>query len=265
MKHYPIAGTEDVVSPPAEVRILSRPTFDFSQFEAFLAHHETTWEIDSTATEPELMVEAAGRICYMSFGERQFRKSNRDYISNLINQGHESVLEHASWTFLVVGVSRAFTHQLVRHRAGFSFSQLSQQYHDESEALFVAPEEIRDVPEAMLIWANSMRQARDAYREILGRLPLATKNERERKRMIHSAARSALPNCTETKIVVTANARAIRHFLTVRGTIVGDLEMRQVSSKILDLMQTEAPSLFRDFSTKQLDDGFPIIQKSDQK
>jgi thymidylate synthase (FAD) len=262
MKPYLPAELEDIISPPAEVRILSRPTFDLREFETFLAGQQTTWEIDADATGPELLVEAAGRVCYMSFGERQFRKDNRLYIENLIAQGHESVLEHASWTFLIAGVSRAFTHQLVRHRAGFSFSQLSQQYHDESEALFVPPEEIRTLPEAMLAWANSMRQARETYREILTRLPLSLKDEKERKRMIHSAARSALPNCTETKIVVTANARSIRHFLAVRGTIVGDLEMRQVASMLLKQMQTEASSLFSDFLIRQLNDGFPIIQRT---
>jgi site-specific recombinase XerD len=103
----------------------------------------------------------------MSFGAAQSPQNNTDYIHNLIQMGHESVLEHATWTFFITGVSRAFSHQLVRHRAGFSFSQLSQQYHDESEARFVIPESLRLSPRAAEIWSDTVEQAKSAYKAIL--------------------------------------------------------------------------------------------------
>ncbi|MDU6092992.1 MAG: FAD-dependent thymidylate synthase, partial [Staphylococcus lugdunensis] len=113
----------------------------------FLNENGLTWIQKGNATEAEHLVEASGRLCYMSFGEQnQSPRNTNEYIMNLIVQGHESVLEHLNWTFLITGVSRAFTHQLVRHRAGFSYSQLSQQYHDESEAEFVVPIEVRNNP-----------------------------------------------------------------------------------------------------------------------
>ena len=97
------------------------------------------WQLDETATDAEKLIEFAGRVCYMSFGNKQSPKTNFEYIRHLISQGHDSVLEHASWSFIIQGVSRALTHQLVRHRIGFSFSQLSQQYVDHSEVQFVPP------------------------------------------------------------------------------------------------------------------------------
>src|SRR5437879_5398802 len=131
-----------------QLYLLSRPTFDVEAFLTFLSQESLTWRRTQSATEAEEIVEAAGRICYMSFGASQSPRDNFEYIQNLIRMGHDSVLEHVSWTVLVTGVSRAFTHQLVRHRVGFAFSQLSQQYHDEHYAGFVMPPILKDVPEA---------------------------------------------------------------------------------------------------------------------
>ncbi|MBZ5664643.1 MAG: FAD-dependent thymidylate synthase [Acidobacteriia bacterium] len=214
------------------------------------------------------MVEVSGRICYMSFGAKQSPRSNADYIRNLIDQGHESVLEHVSWTFLLTGVSRAFTHQLVRHRIGFSFSQLSQQYHEETAATFVEPAHLMLSPGALAAWHNAMAVSKESYNVILDSLkelngsPGLALQEKEFKRAIRSAARSVLPNATETKIVVTANARSLRHFFDVRGSIPGDVEMREVASELFRLVQTEAPALFSDFALTTLPDETPILSRT---
>lgn len=252
-----------------KIYLISRPSFDTEAFLSFLRDEDTSWRRTGDATQAEEVVEVSGRICYMSFGERQSPRGNREYIRNLIRLKHESVLEHVSWTFLLTGVSRAFTHQFVRHRAGFSFSQLSQQYHDERDAEFVEPAELRSFPEAEAAWRNAVGAAKEAYRtisEALRQLEMEPQWEglsREARRAIRSAARSVLPNATETKIVVTANARAIRHFLRVRGTIPGDLEMREVAAQLLAHLLSEAPSLFCDFSVERLDDGTPIVVRHD--
>jgi thymidylate synthase (FAD) len=207
----------------------------------------------------------------MSFGEKQSPRSNADYVLNLIRQGHDSVLEHVSWTFLLTGVSRAFTHQLVRHRIGFSFSQLSQQYHEETDATFIEPAHLAKSPRALQAWQEAMSVSRQSYRVILeslkelnGSLGLNLQ-EKEFKRAIRSAARSVLPNATETKLVVTANARALRNFFESRGSIPGDVEMREVAAKLFTLVCAEASSLFGDFTLGTLLDGSPILtrQKSD--
>jgi thymidylate synthase (FAD) len=252
--------------PELSVRVLARPHWEAAAAEEFLADSAQKWTRTPGATDAEELVEFAGRICYMSFGKRQSPRDNSQYIHNLIRQGHESVLEHANWTFLVAGVSRAFTHQLVRHRIGFSFSQLSQQYHDESDAMFVVPEIVNGRPELLTAWQGIVDQARNSYNLLLSRLieaeptlPAGLGDPREVTRAVRSAARSLLPNATETKIVVTANARALRHFFDVRGNIVGDLEMRRVSSELFKAVTKDASSLFADFEIVTLQDGFPAV------
>lgn len=242
--------------------VLARPTFT-QEFERFLLAEELQWS-DSSVRPAERLVEFAGRICYMSFGSRQSPKSNQEYIRHLISQGHESVLEHVNWTFLLAGVTRSFTHQLVRHRVGFSFSQLSQQYHDETDANFVAPPSLDEFPGVLEAWHEAIESSRDAYRKILHALEAEIKNntpgtKKEAIRSIRSAARSVLPNATETKIVVTANARALRHFLKVRGALEGDYEMRIVSKLIYELIASDAPALVADFQIQRLRDGTPSV------
>ena len=201
----------------------------------------------------------------MSFGKNQSPRTNREYIRHLVCMGHESVLEHVSWTFLVTGASRGFTHQLVRHRVGFSFSQLSQQYHDETEAQFVEPSAVALSHKARRAWKRSISLSKKAYDEILKSLTDLKRSvdpevdRRELMREMRSAARSVLPNATETKIVMTANARALRYFLRIRGSIPGDEEMRRVAAALLKTVQRDAPSIFFDFQIGKLGDGSPIV------
>lgn len=249
-----------------KVYIIGRSQFDNRAFHTFLRTERTSWKQTASATEAEEIVEAAGRICYMSFGKNQSPRSNEMYIQHLVRMGHESVLEHASWTFLLTGVSRAFTHQLVRHRVGFAFSQLSQQYHDEMDAQFVEPSVLNLSPKAKAAWLKAVKASKQAYREILGALEkvrnptVLGSPEKEIRRSFRSTARSVLPNATETKIVVTGNARALRYFIKTRGAIVGDEEMRRVSAALLKRLQQEAPAMFSDFRIEKLPDGSPIVR-----
>jgi thymidylate synthase (FAD) len=246
--------------------LLSRPKFDGPHqafLQAFLPDGEGYWNEDGSATAAERLVEFAGRVCYMSFGSRQSKKTTAEYIHHLIRKGHESVLEHATWTIALRGVSRAFTHQLVRHRVGFSFSQLSQQYHDESDARFIRPAGIDQVPAAAAAWDKAMHNSKAAYKNILRALAAADQTRaterREANRSLRSAARTVLPNATETAIVITANARALRHFFKVRGGIVGDSEMRYVAATILEVVRPDAPAFFTDFAVEHPADGLPLV------
>ena len=250
-----------------QVYIISRPTLDLKQIDLFLSSLNLKWLRTPGATEADELIEFSGRVCYLSFGERQSPRSNREYICNLILSGHESVLEHASWSLLLTNVSRAFTHQLVRHRVGIAFSQLSQQYHDEGNAQFVMPTELASFPEARAVWEAHTQSSIRAYgllKSLLANDSGSAMNSKERNRLVRSAARSVLPNSTETKIVMTANARAIRHFLKIRGSILGDCEMRLVAAQILNTVQAEAPGVFFDFEVRHLPDGSPqVIQIAD--
>ncbi|PWU08168.1 MAG: thymidylate synthase (FAD) [Verrucomicrobia bacterium] len=251
-------------SQRVRIYLVSRPSLNITGLQSFLSDEKTEWRRTHRATQAEELVEVSGRVCYMSFGEAQSPRDTNAYIDNLIAMGHESVLEHASWTLLISGVTRAFTHQLVRHRAGFSFSQLSQQYHDETTAEFIPPGHLAQYPAARRAWENAVNNARTAYAEILETLNAMEADQahsiqkREVRRAIRSAARSVLPNATATKIMVTANARSWRYFLKTRGTIPGDLEMRNVAARVLEILRPEAPALFSDFEVSELTDG-PII------
>jgi len=255
----------DAISVEPRLYLLSRPRLDIHEFSRFFQDESVQWNRTPGATDAEEVIEFAGRICYMSFGEQQSPKSNDEYIKHLIAQTHESVLEHASWTFLLTGVSRAFTHQMVRHRVGFSFSQLSQQYHDEKAAKFVIPEEVKASARATDLWLQLIAEMQRGYQSITSGLEDENMNRstspRETRRSIRSAARSILPNATETKIVFSANGRALRHFLDVRGGIIGDLEMRRVSALVFSLLQQEAPALLADFEKLAPGDGYPLIRR----
>ncbi|GAA4461257.1 FAD-dependent thymidylate synthase [Nibrella saemangeumensis] len=242
--------------------VVSRPTLDINEVVRFLNDENVSWRRTEGTSESDEIIELAGRICYMSFGNLQSPRSNTDYIKNLIVQGHESVLEHVTWSFILTGISRGFSHQLVRHRIGFSYSQLSQQYYDESYAEFVLPDIIKHSKRAMEKWKEITKNNRESYKELLEYLKeikIDGLSKKELNRLLYTAARSVLPNATETKIFVTANARSIRHFLKVRGAIQGDEEMRRVSAELLKVVTQDAKALFSDFHIEYLKDGSPIV------
>jgi len=244
------------------LQIVSRPNFDEAALSTFLASDDLDWQASAGASDGEDLIEVAGRLCYLSFGDRQSPKTNQQYIRHLIAHGHESVLEHATWSFVLAGVSRGFSHQLVRHRVGFAFSQLSQQYYDHGSAPSVMPAVLRRLPAAAARWHEAVTRSQQAYAELLDLLEDAPDDipPRERLRLVRSAARTVLPAATETKLLFSANARALRHFLITRGTIEGDEEMRLVAAAVLELMRQEAPSLFADFRLDELPDGLPVLR-----
>lgn len=244
----------NIVREP-RVYLVGRQHVDAAEVDRFLADHGAAWQSDA-ASDGERLAEAAGRICYMSFGKG--RKSNREYLGNILEMQHGSVLEHAQWNFVFTRVSRSLTHELIRHRAGFGYSQLSQRYVDESDSDFIEPDAIADDPELHKIWIESVNKAREAYdRLVSGLMEKFTSVEQPtlRRKLARQAARSVLPNATETKIFVTANARALRHFIELRGDEHADVEIRKLAVAVLRIMQREAPALFADYEIRKLADG----------
>ncbi len=248
-----------------QVYLIGRQTLSTDQLEAFLQNHQFTFETDTTVVAEEL-VEVAGRLCYTSYGKG--RKTNQEYIRHILEVGHGSVLEHAVWNFLITGVSRSFTHELIRHRVGFSYSQLSQRYVDETEADFVEPEIIADDPEMHQIWTECINATREAYIKLVDKLSKKYSNVPDktmRRKMARQAARSVLPNATETKIFVTTNARSLRNFIELRANEAADLEIRKVAIQILRLMQKESPNIFGDYEIYRLPDGTEAARTSYRK
>lgn len=224
-----------------KVTVLARPQF------VEPAHLPVQWMGEST--DGERLAEFAGRLCYMS-QKNPAGRSTHEYLENIKKQGHGSVLEHANYSLLLEGVSRSLTHELVRHRAGFAYSQLSQRYVDESEACFVMPPAmIGDAP-LEAAWRTQVESAQDAYVALVDSLMTRyawVDDKVHRRKMAREAARGVLPNSTETKIVVTGNARAWRTMLELRSSEAAELEIRRMAIAVLRVLQGEAPAFFSDF------------------
>ena len=221
--------------------VLARPSF------AEPSHLPVNWIGEST--DGERLAEFAGRLCYMS-QRNPANRTTRDYLENIKRQGHGSVLEHVTYSVLIEGVSRSLTHELVRHRAGWAYSQLSQRYVDESVADFVMPPAIIGDEALEHTWREQVESAQRSYVRLVDELMQRyawVADKVHRRKMAREAARAVLPNATETKIVATGNVRAWRTMLELRSSEGAELEIRRFAIMALRLMQTEAPAMFSDF------------------
>ncbi len=229
------------------VRLVGSQTIRDAELDQFLEDEGVGRFDTDTDIQGERLIEIAGRLCYMSFSRKR-PGGNSSYIDHIIGCGHGSVLEHQVFNFIISGVSRSLTHELVRHRAGMSFSQLSQRFVNMDSCRFVVPPLISNDDELFSIWSDCMDKCQSAYLEISEKLAvkldsLGIKGTQARK-MALECARSAMPNATETKIFVTANTRAILHFLALRGSIEADQEIRRVAVKMLEVLKVESPNVF---------------------
>ena len=230
------------------VTVLARPAF------VEPGHLGVNWL--GEATDGERLAEFAGRLCYMS-QRNPAGRSTREYLENIKRQGHGSVLEHANYSLLLEGVSRSLTHELVRHRAGFAYSQLSQRYVDESDAHFVVPPAIAGDAALEGAWRAQIEGAQATYVALVEQLMERygwVADRVHRRKMAREAARGVLPNSTETKIVVTGNARAWRTMLELRSSEAAELEIRRMAITVLRVLQGEAPAFFSDFEIYMADD-----------
>ena len=231
-----------------QISVLARPAF------AEPAHLRVHWLGESS--DGERLAEYAGRLCYMS-QKNPANRPTREYLENIKRQGHGSVLEHTNYSLLIEGVSRSLTHELVRHRAGFAYSQLSQRYVDESHAAFVIPPAILGDDALVERWKSQMESAQATYVALVEKLIERygwVQDKNHRRKMAREAARGVLPNSTETKIVVTGNARAWRTMLELRASEGAEMEIRRMAVAVVRVLQAEAPGLFSDFEIYAAED-----------
>lgn len=178
---------------------------------------------------PEALLEHAGRVCYRSGS----RGDPASFLRARIREGHESLIEHASATFEIRGISRACSHQLVRHRIA-SYSQESQRYVSMDDPEWVLPPSILADEEARRIWDRFAETVRETYRALRAR---GIKKE---------DARFVLPNATATRIVVTMNFRELRHVFRLRISPEAQWEIREVAVRMLEAVYPHAPAVFGD-------------------
>ncbi len=238
----------DILRSP-RITLVARPQF------LEPAHMQVSWKGDSS--DGERLAEFAGRICYMS-QHNPAGRTTAEYLTNILTQGHGSVFEHAVYVLLIEGISRSCSHELVRHRAGFGYSQLSQRYVDESQAAFVMPPAIQGDAALEAAWTAQVEGAQRAYVEAVERLMAKYEwvtDKVHRRKLAREAARSVLPNATEVKIVVSGNIRAWRTMLELRLGEGAELEIRWMALGCLAALKAESPAFFADFEVYPTTDG----------
>lgn len=218
-------------------------------------------ELIAHTPEPEKLAATAAKLCYSSSGISELRdglttEKTESFIDMLVSIGHESVMEHVSFTFGIEGISRACSHQLVRHRIA-SYSQKSQRYVSEKDFEFITPPAVEEVPEAKAEFDRMIAEITESYGRIAD---LLTKNQKEKlvaegmdektalskaRKLANEDARFLLPNACETKLVVTMNVRSLFNFFRHRCCNRAQWEIRAVANEMLRLCLGVAPNIFK--------------------
>jgi thymidylate synthase (FAD) len=236
---------------PLRVQVVART--------AFTPPPDVPWETD--ATGGQALAEFAGRACYQAWDKpNAATATNEGYLRHILDVGHLAVLEHGTVSMYLTGVSRSLTHELVRHRH-FSYSQLSQRYVPERDAAVVEPAVIAEDPELHEVFLAATDAALTAYETLLQGLEQRfadMPNATLRRKQARQAARAVLPNATETRIVVTGNYRAWRHFVAMRASEHADVEIRELAVACLRELQRVAAHVFDDFRISRLADGTEV-------
>jgi len=211
------------------------------------------------------LLKTAGQTCYASFGpKRTYNENAERYFANLSSSGHGSVYEHASFSFLCYGISRSNTHEVVRHRAGTAFSQLSQRFVSGRVLRFVERPEYQQHPSLHKRFEERIDAAAASYEQIADELlalqddgdpKLGAEARTDRRKRVQQAARSVLPNETETLLVMTANVRAWRHTIEMRTDEHAEAEIRDLFFRIFLCLRRVEPLLFGDYRVDAYRDG----------
>ena len=220
------------------------------------------WTSDA-ATDADLLVEFAGKSCYMSFDTSLNQnltevgtRSTHDYIQQgIIANKHGSVLEHASVTFFLVNVSRIVTHEVVRHRAGAAYSQTSGRYVRNDEISYYIPKDIYDYDEGghvLATFTDAFQQMEDNARKLASASNIASKPFSLKKRLT-SAFRRIIGNGQANHIVVTANHRAWRHMIEMRTDPHAEEEIRVVFADISRQLRERFPTIYADAQVSEVD------------
>lgn len=257
-----------IVEP--KVFIVGKTMVDEEGLAAYLAHIGVPdWKSDAPS-DVERLIEVMGRLCYRSFAPglnpnvTKVREHNADYLRNIKEVGHGSVLEHADVSFIFADVSRVFTHELVRHRAGTAMSQESLRYVRLTELSFWPPTVIRETPEVMTLMSNVVNLLEDVQANLAELAKIEEKKNFGDKKTLTSAFRRVAPMGLATTIGWSANMRAIRHCLEMRTDPHAEEEIRLVFGKVGALMKERYPNLFADYEVETVN-GHPWYKTNNRK
>jgi len=253
--------------------LVVRPQTNLEAVRPFLESFPEEFQFSDYLDDPddlsdsEASAKFAGQLCYMSLGPKRTKNAEASrYFGNINESGHGSVYEHPGYSFLFWGMSRSLTHELVRHRAGFGFSQVSQRYVSGGLLRFCMRPEFQGYPELEEDFIEEAEYQYDRYHRtrekwgaiLKGKLSidaLAALGRSGLRKMKNQVARTYLGNFVEAPIYVTMNTRALRHFMNMRGSRFAETEIRALSLKVFELVSRELPSILQDVSTEDLPDG----------
>jgi thymidylate synthase (FAD) len=246
------------------VHLIARPAVDLAAMRAYLEdvggeswlQRREAEDVDGL-NSAQLLVEFSGRVCYRSWepglnkNVSRVRQDQHEYLGNLLSSLHGSVLEHANFTFVFRNVSRVFTHELVRHRAGSAFSQESLRYVRLTDIGFRVPPALEPIRDQVVNLVETLEEFQVSAAEALGLdeegVPFSVKKE------VTSALRRLAPIGLSTDVVWTANLRTLRHVIEMRTSSGAEEELRMVFDRVAQIISSEVPSLFQDFTRS--DDG----------
>ena len=253
------------------VTLIARPQVQLDRLQPFLSGFDTSLEFSNYLSDPTplssgaQLCKLAGQTCYASFSPKRTMNANAArYFDNIMSSGHGSVLEHANYSFFLYGISRSLTHEMIRHRAGFGYSQLSQRYVSGRVLRFVERPEFQDGGEMHQKFLERIDWAYAEYHRLAEKLLheqetgmsiLSAEAKTDLRKKVNQAARALLPNETETIMVVTGNVRAWRHFIEMRASNHSEVEIRALAVRIFLCLRHVEPLLFGDYKIEELADG----------
>src|SRR3989440_12677748 len=277
--HHSPSGVPYLVNPG--VVVLARPEVRIAGLAGFLEGFDASLRFPEYLDDPiklpdgAQLCKVAWQVCYMSFGQsRTFNEHAERYFNNLKSSGHGSVFEHATFSLLLYGISRSVTHEMVRHRAGFGFSQLSQRYVSGRMLRFVERPEYQDDEDLHSQFLQRIERAASEYASLTNRLLemqqagvsiLSAEARTDLRKKVQQTAHSVLPHEMEGAIVITGKARAWGHVIEMRASAHAETEIRELAVRIFLCLRLVDPVLFGDYRIEQLIDGTYTVKTEFEK
>lgn len=247
-----------------EVYFIAETSIRWGELDRYLRDIGTLWYPEDEkegSADGEVLMEIGGRMCYRSWepydpdkplctnpNVTKIRKGNKTYLGNVLKQKHGSILEHAQISMLFRDVSRIFTHEIVRHRAGVAISQESLRYVRLDSIPFFIPETLKENPKAQSLFLEYIQKMEELQKELANTYQINEITDFHRKKQLTSAFRRGAPMGLATSILVSGNIRAWRHIITMRTSEAAEEEIRLVIGKVAKILKKHYPHAFQDMS-----------------
>lgn len=238
--------------------------------QAYLDHvGASDWSTDAPS-DSERLAEVMGRLCYRSFkpglnpNVTRVREGNQTYLGHILEVGHGSVIEHPVLNFVLADVSRVFTHELVRHRAGSAFSQESLRFVRLDRLSAYAPVHIRENEQGMEVYAKTLEHLEAVQRQLAEIYDIEDEKKFSIKKTLTSAFRRVAPIGVATTIGWSCNFRTLRHVIEMRTEPSAEEEIRLVFAKVYDIVRERYPNLLGDYEVEEVD-GLPWVKTGHKK